>query len=147
MPIEQKLRIAAYFVEQIPQEMFNMSHYRDLISADEINKQCGTVGCAMGHLTAIIEDDDIEHNILDDRINFKTTADIFCEDNEGLFEFLFSGCWIAHDNTVTGAAARLRYCADNLETYKATIKRIFNDYEDREDYLFDEFKELYQQPK
>lgn len=104
---------AVYFLyTQVPKERFNMSHYRANYKNKKysvIKAKCKTVGCAAGHLTAIVPNEKIKRIITSRDIWFFDTISEVLSISERYYIFLFSDLWINFDNTVEGACQRFLY--------------------------------------
>lgn len=107
------LKKLADFVSTIPQENFNMRILRD--SQDSGSKHCNSVGCIMGHMTAIIPDSEIVYFLKTQEIDFYQTASKWLNlsttnsKDDGIFQFIFHFLWSNVDNTVQGAVNRIKY--------------------------------------
>ncbi len=99
MNVERLLQ-AKEFLKTVPEERFDISLFR---IQDSVNRECGSVGCAMGWLTGMIP----EGNILrwnDGNIDFISTGRVFFDldthvsgfmGNE--FNFLFGSAWAKYN--------------------------------------------------
>ena len=100
------LKAAYYLYTQVPAEIFDMQVYR--MNNSLKNKYCRTVGCAMGHLTAIIPEDKILRDN-NKRIFFLYTGKQALDINSNQYSFLFSGYYANLDNSIKGACQRILY--------------------------------------
>lgn len=109
MNIDNLLK-AADFVEAIPPVRFRMEVYRE---GDLSTISCDSVGCALGHLTALFPEH-IEYDGYGE-INFLNFADNAFDISDPAFMWCFASEWGEVDNTPTGCAERLRFLATNGE--------------------------------
>jgi len=96
----------ADYIETIPQEMFNMRLYR---TGEKVNRECGSVGCVIGHCTIL--DENPLPLYRSGNVNFYEWSEHFTGSDPLSDEstYLFSGLWDGVDNTPTGAAKRIRH--------------------------------------
>jgi hypothetical protein len=107
------LLLAANFVEKIPQEKFHMGMWRTDLDDQDIS--CNTIGCAIGHLTALFPEH-IMYSQSNGEILFATFADNAFEiENDSAFMWCFAAEWAGIDDTPTGCAYRIRYLVDEGE--------------------------------
>ena len=104
----ENLQRMADYIRTIPQAMFSMRSYR---FADETTKECGSIGCVIGHCTIL--DTNPLPRCLDGTIDFCEWADSFtCVTNDEWL-WCFAGFWAGIDNTPTGAADRIEWLLKN----------------------------------
>ena len=109
---KQRLLDAADWAEKnINPEIFDMGDYR---TGQTIKPECDSVGCMVGHLTAI----DVE-NVMDNyidcyRINFYEWSMDYFEVDLLQWKYLFDAWWAHEDNTLEGAIARMRRLANGM---------------------------------
>lgn len=112
---ENLLRMADY-IETVPQEKFDMDDFRAGKEWEDENPICGSVGCVVGHCTAL-DGANVVSNFLNHNggINFKSWIEDFTGVRFGskVFNWLFSYIWPAVDNTPTGAAKRIRHFVEH----------------------------------
>lgn len=105
---ENLLKMADH-IETVPPETFDMGCYWD-----DIEPECNSVGCIIGHCTKL---DPNINRYLDSDGDIKFTS--WSEDFTGIgcntsaWDYLFSHEWAAVDNTRTGAAKRIRYFVEH----------------------------------
>ena len=100
------LKAVYYLYTQVPAEKFDMRVYRHY--GNFKNKYCRTVGCAMGHLTAIIPKDKILRDN-NKKIIFLYTGKQALNINDKQYLFLFKGDYADLDNSIKGACQRILY--------------------------------------
>lgn len=100
------LKAVYYLYTQVLAEKFDMRVYRKNSSFKP--KYCQTVGCAMGHLTAIIPDDKILRDY-NKKIIFLYTGKQALDINDNQYLFLFNGYYADLDNSIKGACQRILY--------------------------------------
>jgi len=100
------LKAVYYLYTQVPAEKFDMLVYRK--NSCFTNKYCQTVGCAMGHLTAIIPKDKILR-YYNKKIIFLDTGKLALDINFNQYLFLFNGDYAYLDNSIKGACQRILY--------------------------------------
>jgi hypothetical protein len=110
---KQRLLDAADWAEKnIDPKMFDMGQYR---TGSEQKPECNSVGCMVGHLTAI-DAKNVMENYLNRYGNIKFeqwSIDYF--EVDGLeWRYLFSYRWTKADNTLEGAIARMRRLASGM---------------------------------
>ena len=109
----ENLMRMADFIQTIPQQEFSMNFYRK--DRDELERHCGTVGCVIGHCTALDTDKNFalfchkEHDRYE--VNFmswsESFTDMLCYHRE--WQWCFGSSWTGSDNTPIGAAKRIMY--------------------------------------
>jgi len=101
------------FIPTIPDEQFNMNTYRE---GDRTTHTCGSIGCILGHATALDTPENInEYKSNDGEIEFrKWSEDYFGLYDEG-WDFLFDCWWYNANNTKEGAVARVQWLLDGKE--------------------------------
>jgi|APGre2960657404_1045060.scaffolds.fasta_scaffold09785_5 hypothetical protein len=104
----ENLQRMADYIRTIPQAMFSMRSYR---FADETTKECGSIGCVIGHCTVL------DTNPLPTKpngsINFNKWSDCFTETNTEQWLWCFGASWCSSDNTPDGAADRIEWLLKN----------------------------------
>lgn len=110
---KENLQRMASYVATIPQEQFNMSSFREREMLNPI-PYCNTVGCIIGHCTAL-DAENVKYNHMTNRgVLFKSWAIEFTGIWDlNKFTYLFAGSWESKDNTPMGAAKRIQYVIDN----------------------------------
>ena len=106
------LKAVYYLYTQVPSERFDMAVYRSEyknILEDCSNPVCNTVGCAAGHLTAIVPKKKIIYKYSKKEINFYQSFISILSIDLYKYTFLFGGDWKADDNTLEGACQRILY--------------------------------------
>jgi hypothetical protein len=107
------LLLMAELIKTIPQDIFDMSSYRQNRN-DECNHKCNTIGCVIGHCTVL---DKVENlpRYENNEISFVQWSQNFTGLIGGTNEwhFLFSGDWVKSDNTPKGASNRIKYFVEN----------------------------------
>ena len=123
------LAVLADYLERLPADYayFDMYNYLSADEADLCDQQhyalhngglgqlgCGTAACAVGHGPAagvLFSLDELEDE--DGDLDWERYALRFCpaatDPEQAVFTFLFGSNWKYSDNTVHGAAARIRY--------------------------------------
>ena len=108
---KENLLKGADFIEKIPDFMFYMGCYRD---GQEETPECDSIGCALGHLTALFPD----------KLTYTRKGTIkfwdMCEDVFGITDdmcenYLFSPNWDGIDNSPILCAERMRFVAEKGE--------------------------------
>jgi hypothetical protein len=110
---KQRLLDAADWAEKnIDPKMFDMTIYR---SVDESSPECNSLGCMVGHLTAI-DADNIGKNYIrsDGSIKFAQWSRDYFELEVYEWGYVFSAAWAEVDNTLEGAIARMRRLANGI---------------------------------
>jgi hypothetical protein len=110
---KQRLLDAADWAEKnIDPKMFDMSDYR---TGDKNKPECDSIGCMVGHLTAM-DAENVMENYLNryGNIHFLNwSRDLF--EVEGYeWDYLFNESWAQVDNTLEGAIARMRRLANGM---------------------------------
>jgi hypothetical protein len=110
---KQKLLEAADWAEKnIEPIMFDMSDYR---TGDEKKTECNSVGCMVGHLTAIDSKNVMENYLNRYRdIKFGEWSINYFALDEDEWDYLFSADWAYSDNTLEGAITRMRRLANGM---------------------------------
>lgn len=108
---ENLLKMADY-IETIPQEQFDMKEFRTL-DEDRVLPECNSVGCIIGHCTALDADNLPRYD--GGKIDFNEWGQKFTEISRVSDDwyYLFSSWWKYTDNTPTGAAKRIRHYVEN----------------------------------
>jgi hypothetical protein len=109
---KQRLLEAADWAEKnIDPKMFDMGHYRE----GQHTPECNSVGCMVGHLTAI-DADNIGKNYIrsDGSIKFAQWSTYYFELEVYEWGYVFSAAWAEVDNTLEGAIARMRRLANGM---------------------------------
>lgn len=127
------LKAVEYLYFHVKESQFNIIQFRldsPKHAADLNNPICNSIGCAAGHLTAIIP----EHKIIryesivlgkkSDVINFYLTTKGSLELHDYEWRFLFSPHWILHDKTLKGVCKRIIYLLKH-ESVPNTISYAF----------------------
>lgn len=136
----ENLEKLATYLENLPEnyEHFNMHSFIDHKSDFQalvdyaLNNggvhNCGTAACAVGHGPAagiLFHEDELTIEEVYSNISRRWIKDVLMPDwtkyserfveclDSDAFEFLFSASWILSDNTVAGAAKRIRYYLEN----------------------------------
>lgn len=106
---ENLLKMADY-IETVPQEKFDMEHFR---FGDENAHECNSIGCIIGHCTIL--DTNPLPMYSDGDINFGEWSQSFTGISPFTSDwtYLFGYKWIGIDNTPTGAAKRIRHYVEN----------------------------------
>lgn len=101
----------AEYIRTIPQDRFAMGSYRDTGYREQI---CYSVGCVIGHCTAIDKDENIPRSE-SGNIDFDLWSMLFTGLSVGSEEWMwcFSGGWETSDNTAIGASKRIEYLLAN----------------------------------
>jgi hypothetical protein len=102
--------------------MFDMLDYR---SGDKSTPECDSVGCMVGHLTAIDSENVMKNYIMSDgSIHFLNWTMDYFEVDGYEWDYLFSSYWAEVDNTLEGAIARMRRLANGMteEEIKEELK-------------------------
>lgn len=109
---KERLLYAADWLEaNVPQEMFDMESYRQ---GQSQTPECNSVGCVIGHTTAIDRENVIKnYTTKNGDIMFRAWSYYYFELTDEEWSWCFGGIWGTTDNTVKGAAARMRYLANN----------------------------------
>ena len=135
------------FLEKLPQEKFDMTHYRSDDNGFQVSYEsknnCGTAGCALGWAPFIkglepvkkefFKREDFSWALYTRRVFDISVVDTSC----AFWMWLFSWDWKDIDNTPQGAAKRIRY----LVRYPQRIKKIKTRSEQKEFYLSELCKE------
>lgn len=121
---QRLLEDADWLEANVSQDMFDMEDYR---KGDLLSPVCNSVGCAVGHLTGKYPEDFEDDAYLELQVSFTDRVVIidfsnwssikyfggeWREIDDVAWEFLFSGRWSSADNTVKGAANRMRTYAN-----------------------------------
>jgi hypothetical protein len=103
----ENLQRMADYIRTVPQESFNMKVYRD---GSKRYHKCNSVGCVIGHCTALDDIDNIP-TLWNDEINFHKWSENYTGLIAGKSEWIwcFDAYWIHIDNTPTGAADRIEW--------------------------------------
>jgi hypothetical protein len=106
--LDNLLRMADY-IETVPQEKFDMYHYRN---GDKKSPECDSVGCVIGHST-ILDPVLTMDLVIEGEIFFSRFDSRFCATDTDEQLYLFSSDWKFYDNTPAGAAQRIRFFVKN----------------------------------
>lgn len=110
-----------YLEKNVPEEMFDMYAYRAAYGPgwreEYRNPECRTVGCAVGHLTAIDA-----KGFIETFFDYYQWSRHYFELSMDDWSFLFSDQWAKTNNTVMGVLNRISYllvnsCQDLIEQY------------------------------
>lgn len=118
-----RLLTAAEWAEKnINPEMFHMALFRQ--GQYEL-PECDSVGCMVGHLTAI-DSENVMKNYTDTDIDFKLWSKDYFGLNKMKWHYLFGSDWSKVDNTLQGAIARMRRLANGMsyKEIKLELKKI-----------------------
>jgi hypothetical protein len=87
-------------------------HYR---TGEENKPECDSIGCMVGHLTAI-DAENVMENYLNryGNINFLNWSRDYFEVEGYEWDYLFNETWAEVDNTLEGAIARMRRLANGM---------------------------------
>jgi hypothetical protein len=109
---ERLLKAADWAEKNIKPEMFDMLKFR---RGSDYSPECNSLGCMVGHLTAI-DAENVEDNYINDygRINFGQWSKDYFEVKGFEWYYLFSSYWAKVDNTLEGAIARMRRLANGM---------------------------------
>lgn len=108
---KERLLYAADWLEaNVKQEMFDITNFRQ---GQTETPECDSVGCAVGHLTAIDADNVRKNYMRGGGIYFRAWSHDYFELTYDEWDWCFCERWKRTDNTVKGAAARMRYLANN----------------------------------
>lgn len=115
---KKNLRRMADYIETIPQEKFRMSVFRISHNFEKTESPiCDTVGCIIGHCTALDMDNVRERFTNGMLIDFGKWSEEFTglKYDEEEYIYLFSQSWEVNgsDNTPTGAAKRIRHFVEH----------------------------------
>lgn len=110
------LRRMALYISTLKQEQFDMRTFRD---GQEKFRHCDSVGCVIGHCTAL----DDPKNIIRDKdgyIMFSNWSETFTGLNMRCkeYEWCFGTIWATIDNTPDGASKRILYFLEHLKVPK-----------------------------
>jgi hypothetical protein len=110
---KQRLIEAADWAEKnINPQQFDMERFR---SGNRGNPECDSIGCMVGHLTAIDAKNIMENYITSDiGIKFAKWSRDYFEVEGYKWNYLFSPAWTEVDNTLSGAIARMRRLANGM---------------------------------
>ena len=106
---KENLQRMADHIRTVPQEMFDMSVYRQ---GDHNSIECGSVGCVIGHCIHLAPQlirksyGNVDFTSWSERY-----TEIDCSSDEWLF--CFCGEWVNVDNTPEGAALRIEWLINN----------------------------------
>jgi hypothetical protein len=110
---KQRLLDAADWAEKnIDPKMFDMGSFR---TGGSLEPECDSIGCMIGHLTAI-DAKNIRENYLfsDGGIKFGQWSYYYFELKNYEWDYLFSTNWGQVDNTPQGAIERMRKLANGM---------------------------------
>ena len=109
---KERLLYAADWLEaNVKQEMFDISTFR---RGQYQTPECDSVGCVIGHTTALDRKNVLKNYTYDDgNIKFVDWSHRYFGLNLDEWFWCFAASWQYTDNTVKGAAARMRYIANN----------------------------------
>mgnify|MGYP000598550713 CR=1 FL=1 len=117
----EKLEEAYSFIEEIPNEKFDLSTWREVESDD---KTCNTIGCAIGHLTSLLSDDEFKTHILEKGLIIFDLVSVILfniDYTSELWDFLFSSEWAdrvkGNSKQKEQFLKRLRLVIDNKINY------------------------------
>lgn len=106
------IKAMEYLEKNVPEEMFDMYAYRAAYGPgwkeEYNNPECRTVGCAVGHLTAIDPEGFIQRSF----DYYQWSKDYF-ELSMHDWAFLFSDQWATTNNTVMGVLNRISFLIVN----------------------------------
>ena len=110
---KQRLSDAADWAEKnIPPEMFDIEFTR---KGDKESPVCNTIGCMVGHLTAIDADNVSEnYTVKKLSINFMDWSQDYFDIDDIEWYYLFSAKWAKQDGTLNGAIERMRSLANGM---------------------------------
>lgn len=111
---KQRLIEAADWAEKnIDPKNFNMKLYR---SGAKDKPECDSIGCMVGHLTAIDSENVMENYLYADgnRILFTDWSLDFFDIDFDEWDYLFTTDWADVDNSLEGAIARMRRLANGM---------------------------------
>jgi hypothetical protein len=110
---KQRLLDAADWAENnIDPEMFDMGSFR---SGEKNKPECDSIGCMVGHLTAMNAENVMENYLYSYRdIKFGEWSINYFALDEDEWDYLFSVAWAEVDNTLEGAIARMRRLANGM---------------------------------
>lgn len=107
---ERLLQGADWLLKNADPNRFHMLVYRE---GDETNHICNTVGCAVGWLTGMVAPDTLPRDIWgNNSIDFSQWSTEYFDLDDDEWDWCFDGAWTHTDNTLEGAAARMRYLAE-----------------------------------
>jgi len=111
MNTENLLKMAAH-IRTIPQDRFEMGVFRPYY--DYVAQECFTVGCVIGHCTALDNPGNIPRH-KDGDIDFRGWSVSFTglSLNSSCWYWCFSSNWEDVDNTPEGAARRIEWLVEN----------------------------------
>ena len=105
---KENLLQAEKFVRDIPGWLFDMEVYRE---SESNSVNCNTVGCALGHLTALFPEL-VEYTKDGDIKYWEIPYSFFGMEDDKAINYCFASEWDKIDNTQTGCADRIRLVAD-----------------------------------
>ncbi len=102
----------ADYIRSTSQEQFDMSKYRPAL--DNTTHICNSVGCVIGHCTALISEEEFKQIPLHPSslgVDFTLWSENFTglKRNYQEWEWCFDSEWYYFDNTPEGAADRIEY--------------------------------------
>lgn len=138
----ENMKKARDYLKTVPQEYFGMGAYFVVDGIDCTLEErpeifgCGTVGCALGHLSFCEDFGNTKSVIL---------GSLGVISPSTLWDFLFDSKWKNVDNTVQGAVKRFDYLINGgVHEVIHTMVKFTNDWnEDLPDELFYMWEELY----
>lgn len=107
----ENLRAAAEFVRNIPGRYFDMETYREGYHDNTI---CNSVGCALGHLTALFPEL-VEYGKHGDIKFWEIPYSYFGMTDDKAINYCFASEWHVIDNTTQGCADRIIFVAEHGE--------------------------------
>ena len=117
---ENLIKAALYFHKEVPKDLFDIRYFRQAhneVWADFTDPICNTIGCATGHLTAIIPKNEIIYHPTQ-RINFIETSCKFLGITKQQWSYLFEKSWYFVDETLEGVIKRIFHLLDGNEVYE-----------------------------
>jgi hypothetical protein len=106
---KENLKLMVEHIRTIPQEMFDMSDYRN---GQAKTPECDSVGCVLGHCT-VLDPSPLPRKGFGSSIDFHAWSDGFTGLIGNEWGWCFSGGWIGTDNTPEGAALRIEWLLKN----------------------------------
>lgn len=107
---ENLLRMVDY-IETVPQDMFDMKHYRGS-GGNQIEAECDGVGCIIGHCIHLDAPENIPRDS-EGQIMFTLWSINFTDVESEEWKYLFYPSWCNIDNTPIGAAKRIRWVVEH----------------------------------
>lgn len=113
---ENLLRMADH-IKTVPQDVFDMKHYRDggNYDTEDFTHKCESVGCVIGHCVILDNWENVPKTSIG--ILYMPWVETFTglDSDSDEWEYAFSESWVKYDNTPKGAAERLRDLANGFE--------------------------------